>query len=229
MSISDLRPGCVGLLFALVASGGGAYAQVSPLPDLPEIKGGYVLFTIGQHQLRLERAGTSTNRLPHYFSWKRDQPIIEEWQVLDGRLAYFAQNLDISTAEHGCREQRIAIWELSSEAPYPGEWYRTQFSQSQMSEVPSLREFFGPLKNGAALIGGRYFQLTDPALQMSNGAYPTTSCRDGGSCGISLEIKTRLFARFRYYPQFCGLNHLIETTVAIKERLESRYTRTSEK
>lgn len=220
-----VRFGCIALLLATVTLSARAFAEDTTTSRLPAIDGGYVLFTMGKHQLRLERGWTSASRLPAYHSWKVGQPVVSEWDVLDDQLSYFAQNLEISNTKPECRQARVAIWKTSPGGPFPGQFYRDQYPKSEPSEVQSLREFFGPLRNGAALRGGRYFILTDPNLKMSNDAYPMAVCDDGrfGTCGVTFEVSPNLLARFRHDHKSCGLDRLIETTVAIKKQLANRY------
>ncbi|WP_137137287.1 hypothetical protein [Rhizobium sp. FKY42] len=216
------------IAFVLAASAHVPVAQAQEIKaaDLPYINGGYVLFKMGGHRLLLERDWTSAKRLPPFDSWKRNQPSIDEWQVLDSYLSYFAQKLDIATDKEQCRGVRLAITLRSEGSPYPGETYKGQYPKSRESEFPYLREFADPANSGAPLNGERYFFLAYPVLKMSNGEFPMTSCQEGqlGSCGVSFELQPNLFARFRYYPGSCGLDRLVETAVAIRKRLLERYT-----
>ncbi|MDI7862756.1 hypothetical protein MRS76_12380 [Rhizobiaceae bacterium n13] len=198
----------------------------SPNPNLPGVAGGYVLFDIDGTKMELERAWSTTDELPPFYYWKKQNVVVKQWHVNEGQLLFYrVRDLKVSTNRTRCRRQIVSLATRTREASYPGDIFVGERETPQKNRLNYLREFVGPLTNGTPLsIGARYFFLTAPELLMSNGRYPASICGIGelSSCIVSFEIRYPLFATYRYSHNTCGLEGLVEVTVAIKRRLLSR-------
>jgi hypothetical protein len=222
--LTGLRPLRAAFFLAAFAPAALVLAQETRRSDQPNAKGGYVLVDLGEFRLRLERAWTSTKGMPPFYSWKLDQPTLDQWQVKDGVSVFYSPS-DLRSASDNpeCRKEIVSL--KVQRGRYPGEFFIGQADHLQDIEG-KLLELSGPLKNGTPVPSqSRYFYLNDPRLRMSNGQLPLSICGSGelSSCVVVIEIRYPLFATFRYSHRVCGLDGLTDAAVEVKARIVSRF------